>query len=228
MNALGVIVMDVADRKIPRILHFIWVGDESRRPDNCIDTWRKRHGDWEIKVWGNRTLVDHEWVNARHMKEMSTKELNGVADMMRWEILYNEGGVVLDADSICLRPLEDEFLDNDSFCCWENETARPGLLAAGYFGSCAQNEFVGQIILDIQQEESVVNDKAWKTVGPLRLTQSYFKYKYTALKIYPSHYFIPEHFTGVKYTGSGPVYAAQLWGSTKNIYENLHRVDLSE
>lgn len=26
------------------------------------------------------------------MREMATKELNGVADMMRWEILYNEGG----------------------------------------------------------------------------------------------------------------------------------------
>ena len=220
--------MNVIVRKIPRILHFIWVGDESQRPDNCIDTWRKHHSDWEIKVWGNRTLVDQEWVNARHMKEMSARELNGVADMMRWEILYNEGGVVLDADSICLRPLEDAFLENDSFCCWENETARPGFLAAGYFGSCAQNEFVGQIILDIQQEESVVNDQAWKTVGPLRLTKSYLKYKYTALEIYPSHFFIPEHYTGMKYNGSGPIYAAQLWGTIKNIYESLHKVEIPE
>ena len=25
---------------IPKKLHFIWVGDEAKRPDNCIETWR--------------------------------------------------------------------------------------------------------------------------------------------------------------------------------------------
>ena len=145
---------------IPKILHFIWVGDDARRPDNCIGTWMRHHPDWTIKIWDNASLSENEWVNAAHMRAMFGRELNGVADMMRWEILYNEGGIVIDADSVCLRPLDDSLLDCDAFACWESEMARPGLIAAGYFGCGAGNEFVGQIILDIQNEASVVNASA--------------------------------------------------------------------
>lgn len=207
---------------IPKTLHFIWVGDESKRPDNCIQTWAQHNPDWTIKVWGNASLVESGWVNAQHMREMSKCELNGVADMMRWEILYNEGGFVVDADSVCVRPLDDELLDCEAFACWESEIARPGLIAAGYVACSADNPFVGQIVIDIHNEPTVVNDMAWKTVGPTRLTEAYRRYAYHALKILPSHYFIPEHFTGVRYQGSGPVYAHQEWATTKRCYDTLH------
>lgn len=210
---------------IPKILHFIWVGDEKQRPDNCIASWVRHNPDWTIKVWGNASLKDTEWINAAHMQEMYGRELNGVADMMRWEILYNEGGLVIDADSICLRPLSDELLDCDAFACWESEMARPGLIAAGYFGCSAGNKFVGRIILDIKNEPSVINDMAWKTVGPQRLTDSYRRYQYHGLRILPSHFFIPEHFTGLVYEGPGPIYAHQMWASTKRSYAELHLTD---
>jgi hypothetical protein len=38
--------------------------------------------------------------------------------------------------------------------------------------------------------------------------------RYIDLTIYPSHYFIPTHLTGLKYQGSGPVFAEQLWATT--------------
>jgi hypothetical protein len=69
------------------------------------------------------------------MAAMLGRELNGVADMMRWEILHAAGGIVVDADSIALRPLDDHLLDCEAFACWENEIVRPGLIAAGYFGA---------------------------------------------------------------------------------------------
>jgi len=34
------------------------------------------------------------------------------------------------------------------------------------------------------------------------------------LKIWPSHYFNPVHFTGVTYDGPDQPYAIQMWGST--------------
>jgi mannosyltransferase OCH1-like enzyme len=141
---------------------------------------------------------------------------------MRWEILYEEGGVLVDADSVCVRPLDENLLDCEAFACWENEVARPGLIAAGYFGCNAGNEFVGKIISDIFNEDSVVNEMAWKTVGPKRLTESYRKYNYQSLRIFPSHFFIPEHFTGIAYNGSGPIYAYQEWASTRSSYDELY------
>lgn len=212
---------------IPKIFHFIWVGDEARRPDNCIRTWQEAHPDWEFRLWGNAQLGGRDWINARHIAEMSGREYNGVADMMRWEILHEHGGIVFDADSICARPLDEALLDCEAFACWENEIARPGLIAAGYFGCTAGNSFVKQIIDDISASPSVIGDMAWKTVGPQRLTDCYRKFGYTRLRIYPSHYFIPRHFTGVTYEGSDPVYAHQLWGSTLKSYDALHKADVS-
>jgi len=214
---------------IPKLIHFIWVGNEAKRPDNCIDSWRRLNPGWEFMVWGNAELNELSWHNRAHMTAMYDRELNGVADMMRWEILYANGGIVVDADSIALRPLDEHLLDCEAFACWENEIVRPGLIAAGYFGSVAGNPFVKQIITDIAEEPSVVYDMAWKTVGPLRLTESYRKYGYSKLRVYPSHYFIPQHFSGgAAYDGSDPVYAHQLWGSTRSAYGDIHKLDVEQ
>lgn len=214
------------DAVIPKIFHFIWVGDESKRPDNCIQTWRDHHPDWEFRIWGNAELTGRAWTNHKHIEAMLPRELNGVADMMRWEILHEQGGVLFDADSVCLRPLDDHLLDCEAFACWENEIVRPGLIAAGYFGCEAGNPFVRQIVEDIAAQPSVVDDMAWKTVGPQRLTDSYRQHAYSQLRIYPSHYFIPQHFTGQLYAGQDAVYAQQLWGSTLRTYDDIHRATI--
>ena len=212
---------------IPKLIHFIWVGDESKQPTNCMDTWRALNPDYEFLVWGNDDLENQDWLNKPHMLEMAKTEWNGVADMMRWEILQAKGGIVVDADSIALRPLDDHLLDCEAFACWENEILRPGLIAAGYFGCAPGNEFVAQIARDIHAEDSVVTEKAWRTVGPLRLTEAYRKYTYTKLRIYPSHTFIPRHFLGLQYEGSDPVYADQLWGTTLTAYDEIHRREVA-
>lgn len=212
-----------ADRMIPKTLHIIWVGDESKRPDNCIATWRRHNPDWTLRVWGNDELATYGWVNANHMRAMAQRELNGVADLMRWEILYHEGGFVVDADSIALRPLPEWLLQARAFACWENELARPGLIAAGYVASVPENPFFGQIILDLQAEASVVDDMAWKTVGPMRLTQAFHRYGGQGLTVLPSHFFIPEHFSGTRFKGDELVFARQEWATTRRSYDALHR-----
>lgn len=208
---------------IPKLLHIIWVGDESRRPDNCIRTWVERNPSWAVRVWGNAELAGVGWWNARHMRQMAQRELNGVADMMRWEILCREGGLVVDADSACVRPLDDWLLEHEAFACWESEIARPGLVAAGYVACHPGDPFVGQIVRDIHAAPTVCDAMAWQTVGPQRITDAHRRYRYAGLTILPSHYFIPEHFTGQAYAGRGPVYARQFWGSTRRSYGTLHK-----
>ena len=213
---------------IPKTLHIIWVGDDSLRPDNCIQTWVRHNPGWQIKLWGNDDLVERPWINATHMQAMLQHELNGVADMMRWEILYAEGGFVVDADSVCLRPLDDSLLQRQAFACWESEIARPGLIAAGYFACQPGDPLVGRIVADIHDAPSVVHERAWVTVGPQRLTDAYRRYAYHALDILPSHLFMPEHFTGLRYQGTGTVYAHQEWASTRGSYDSLHRKTLDD
>lgn len=204
---------------IPKILHFVWVGDETKRPDKCIQSWRDLNPDFEVRIWGNKELAETGWINAEHIKKMAMREINGVADIMRYEILYYHGGIALDADSICLKPLPDWLLETDIFTCYENELLRGQLLAAGYMGAVPEHPFMAQIIKDIHAQETVTDRMAWESVGPQRLTDTWKETKYP-VTIYPSHYFIPTHHGGTKYIGRGLVFADQLWGSTKG-YEHL-------
>lgn len=213
---------------IPKTIHTIWVGDDAKRPDNCIASWRRHNPGWTLKVWGNHELAHHGWLNARHMHTMERRgQLCGVADLMRLEILYHEGGFAVDADSICQRPLEDWLFDCEAFACWENEVARPGLIANGYMATIPENPFFGQMLLDLQATPQLEEGMAWQVVGPMFLTNAHRRHKYSGLTIWPSHFFIPRHFTGQSYEGPGKVFAEQAWGSTLGSYDTLHQQALA-
>ena len=175
-----------------------------------------------MRVWGNDELRSEKWQNIAHIRQMLTRELCGVADMMRWEILDRHGGFAIDADSLCDRPLEDWLFEPEIFACWENEIARPGLIANGYVYSHPANPLIRKVISDIRSLPDVKGGLAWQITGPQRFTDTFRSMGYTDLTIYPSHYFMPHHFKGVSYKGSGPVFARQMWGRARpKIYQDL-------
>lgn len=207
---------------IPKILHFVWVGDESKCPHNCIDSWRKHNPDWQVKIWGNTEYINFPWRNRYAMGAMWNREKCGVADIMRYEILYHQGGLTLDADSICVRPLEEWLFNVDAFAVWENELARPGLIAVNAMATYPGNPFFKAIIEDIYSDRNIGNGPAWATTGPVRLTDNWKRQRYANLTVWPSHFIIPRHHAGTEYTGQGPIFCVQEWGSTFDTYDNLH------
>ena len=209
---------------IPKTLHVVWVGDSRKCPLNFINTWRKHNPSWRLRLWTDTDLAERTWQTRRHIDAMYKKQLCGVADMMRYEILHAEGGFAIDADSACLRPLEDWLFEEGSvFACWANEKRRPGLIANGFMAAKARDPFVKKLVDSVAASSTVTNGRASKTVGPKRLTELYNNEKYPGFKIWPSHYFLPEFHSGEKYKGSGPVFASHRWGSTKNLYASLSR-----
>ena len=189
---------------IMRTIHIVWVGDESKRPDKWIETWRQKNPDWTVRIWGNHELTSLNWENHKHISQMlNRKEWPGVADMMRWEILDKYGGFAVDADSICVRPLENWLFEPHIFACWDNEILLPGIIANGYVYSHPGDPLIRQIIDDIYDLPNM-SDQASKMTGPKRITDTFRRMRYTDLTIYPSHYFIPGHWSGLNYKGSGP------------------------
>ena len=208
---------------IPKILHFVWVGDDAKRPTACIQSWCDLNPDYEVRVWSNADLErGGPWINADHMADMATREWCGVADLMRYEILYHHGGVALDADSLCIRPLEDWLLEPEVFTCWSNEIYHNQLLANGILGATPEHPFIAKVIMDIHDRPSVIDDRAWKTTGNIPLTNAWRQSRYQ-VTVWPSHTFLPDFHSGPDYEGTGPVFARQLYGSTRNGLANQSR-----
>lgn len=199
---------------IPKIIHIIWIGDSSKQPTNCINSWLLNNESFEIKLWGNHELRTFNWHNKKHIDNLlSIGFFNGVADLMRYEILYAYGGVYVDADSMCLRKLEDFLLCTDNFVSWENEHIMPGLLGNGVIGAIQNSNFMKNVILEAEKKPDVCNEHPWLTVGPKLITDVWSKTRFP-LTIYPSHYFYPTHHSGFRYEGNGVVFCDQLWAST--------------
>lgn len=203
---------------IPKIIHQFWAGPKPP-PLDLIQTWKDAHPHWQHMLWTEEVLKQHfpnGLYNQKHYDYMP--EWNGKCDIARWEILEKFGGFFLDADAVCVNSLDEYLLQNDSFACYENELVRPGLIAAGYLGATKGNALIKILVNELHAKppSSVWEGgkSAWKTVGPVFLTETVHKFKYSGLAVYPSFYFIPRHYSGIEYTGPAKSYAKQLWGST--------------
>lgn len=203
---------------IAEVLHIIWIGDETKRPNECIDSWKRLNPTFALRLWGNEELKHGEWRLGKLIERWFSKEINGAADLMRWEILFRHGGVAVDADSVCLRPLEHSLLESEFFAAWENEVVRPGLIATGALGAVAGHPFIKRILDDIENDPDPLGGMAWQKVGPQRLTDTYRAHPHPGVKVYPSHYFLPEHYSGLAYQGDGPVFARQIWATTRRLH----------
>lgn len=199
-------------------IHIIWIGDETKTPLHTIRTWAEQNPSWTLHLWGNQHMAECDWTNQKHidtfLAEKNMHYLSGIADIMRYEILYACGGFYVDADALCTRPLEDWLFDS-SFCAsWENEHARPGLIANTYMYSTPQNPLLLDIIHTIHNTSHITADNVWKMTGPAVLTNNFHR---TDCTIWPSHYFIPSHFEGPNYQGNGHVFARHEWSSTHDL-----------
>ena len=197
---------------IPKIIHQIWVGDQSKRPDQFIKTWQELNPTWEHRLWTEENMPE-SWIKP-HFD--ACPSLAGKADILRYQLLHMHGGFFIDADAECIRPLDDDLTDNEAFCCWENEKIRAGLMSNGYLASIPKNPFLWEMLNAIGQRTDMNYHpmQTWTITGPLLLTNVVHAMRYERMKVYPSHYFIPKHYTGLEYTGDGKIYAKQYWGTT--------------
>ena len=92
-------------RGIPQVVHRVWLGGQQDAPRTAWSTARpggEHHPGWKFRLWRDRDLrrlVPSDAVaRARHHVELS--------DLLRFEVLRRYGGVYVDTDFECLRPLD--------------------------------------------------------------------------------------------------------------------------
>lgn len=99
------VVKPTAAPKVPKIIHQIWLG--SPFPEEFKkyqETWKAMHPDWEYKLWDEDTIVGL----VLHNQDLFNASLNygEKSDILRYELLYQFGGVYVDVDFECLKPLD--------------------------------------------------------------------------------------------------------------------------
>lgn len=98
-------------RVIPRVFHRIWLGGEAvpEEFERYGESWREHHPSWEMREWTEESLPDGMRPEAYELDRNTAER----ADLIRYEILLRHGGVYVDMDFECLRPVGDLLEDAD-------------------------------------------------------------------------------------------------------------------
>lgn len=206
---------------IPKLGHLVWVGPH-RPPQEMMDTWVVKNPTMIWSIWGDHTATAG-WENQKQINDRaSRKEWNGVADIIRYELLWRYGGICVDADSECIKPLVegDFFEQTTAVACYEHEGVRPGIIGCGFLGAAKAHPFFRACIDECALTEA--GTQAWKAVGPQLMGRVALRMP-SLLRVYPARMFNPTHYTGVLAPGDAPIFANQGWGSTKG-YNALRKL----
>jgi len=181
---------------IPKIIHYIWLG-KGEKPkifEKCFASWKKFCPDWDFMLW-DESNIDID--GCLYVKQAyDAKKYAFASDVIRFQKLYEYGGVYLDVDVELLKPI-DNLLDNKCFMGFEaGPKVAPGLI----IGSEKNNEDFKNILDEYSKELFVVGEKLnTKTVCD-RIEEYYMRFglkkedKVQNVKnttIYSSEYFCP-------------------------------------
>lgn len=92
-------------RKIPKIIHQIWLGGElPAKYKEYAKSWKKYHPDWQYKLWTDADVNDI-FITRKNLFD-SAVNLGMKSDILRYEILKQYGGIYVDTDFECIKPLD--------------------------------------------------------------------------------------------------------------------------
>lgn len=216
--------------KVPKIIHQLWIGDKPP-PINAMNSIRNKNPDYEYNLWNEELIEEKLKIPKRYQRKIENHSaIWGKADMYRYLILEQFGGVFVDADMIAVEPLDD-FLLNKAFFCWENEIARPNLCATS-LQAYPPHHIIPKTAIDWIMNNNVnieqTKTPSWELVGPLLLTRTYHELipDKSVVNVFPSYYALPDHHSGSKYIGHGKVYMSHEWGSTWNSYQKINEMSI--
>jgi hypothetical protein len=94
-----------APARVPRVFHQIWMGSPVPADLRALsETWRALHPDWELRLWTDREIADLDF-GTRDLFEKATCWAQK-SDLLRVELVHRFGGVYVDLDYQCFRPID--------------------------------------------------------------------------------------------------------------------------
>lgn len=209
--------------KIPKVVHFIWLGP-SPFPSTSVSnvrSWIAKNPDWTFKFWSDRPRIapchGMETIVLRDYPYpflgrcyAASNNWGEKSDILRFEILFQEGGVYVDHDASCLVPFEPYHRAYRFYCGLETPhppfAGRNITAGNGVIGSAPGHPVVQKVIELIEQRWDALAEKYPDNDG-FSKTQIVMERTYMALTdalrlsldparpddiVFPATYFFPK------------------------------------
>jgi len=207
---------------IPQVIHRIWRGGPMPAEFRGYGrSWKKLNPGWKLREWGDSSkLPEMPAVFARSRELAPRDHLRFEADVMRLQILYEQGGVYVDCDIEPLKPL-GELLDGvECFATYSPNRGPNGLrlLTNCALGAAPGHPFIAACIEGL--EDSVrrfPGQHVAKMVGPWHVSRTYDEHP-DGVTVFDEHVFSPQS-NRERYRGLAPdlsrSYAWHHWANTR-------------
>jgi mannosyltransferase OCH1-like enzyme len=185
---------------IPHIIHHIWLGSElPEKFQNYYSSWHEHHPNWTFIFWtdnasnfskgdvGARSWTEvQKLLNESHkrivvdVRELKFKNRNYFdmstnygerSDLLRYAILYRIGGLYVDTDFECLKPLDEFHYRYDLYTGIQPFDTNAVQLGIGLIGSRPKHPVLKHAI-DTIQNDAHLRQIILKT-GPIHFTRSF-------------------------------------------------------
>jgi len=119
-SSLQLISLGNTPYRIPKKLHWIWIGPKPF-PEKSIQnvlSWKKYHPDWEMNFWTDsdtrplpvdgmvrKLITSYDFAPLSDLLPKTTN-WGEKADIIRFVLLKNEGGIYIDHDAKCEKPFD--------------------------------------------------------------------------------------------------------------------------
>ena len=126
----------LAAAKIPKVFHYIWLGPKEFPSASIqnVKSFIAKHPDWTVKFWTDRKrALPHPSMEVHYVEEFpflqtkscfyDSENYGEKSDVLRYEILFQEGGVYVDHDVLCLEAFDEMNQDFDFYCGLEMPSA---------------------------------------------------------------------------------------------------------
>ncbi|MDR1734735.1 MAG: glycosyl transferase [Oscillospiraceae bacterium] len=183
--------------RIPRIIHYCWFGGNPlpRAYKRYLRGWKRLHPGWEIRRWDE---TNFDVTQNRFCREaFEAKKWAFVSDYARLKVLYDFGGIYMDTDVECLKPL-DGFRHHRAFSGFE----QPHSIPTGTMGAEKGNPWIAALLSDYDGKAFVLENGALDTTTNVwlitektealhgKLPENVFV-DYGDVVFYPTSYFCP-------------------------------------
>ena len=109
-------------------------------------TWKLYNPDWEYIFWDDSKLKKLKSINQKYIDQSTNYSMK--SDLLRYEVLYQYGGIYVDTDFECLKNMNDFIANQDFLICKQTQPkSNSGAEVCGAFLATSQyNPLIKKLI----------------------------------------------------------------------------------